>query len=472
MLSPAMAEFSRILPLVVAAALFMENMDSTVIATSLPAIASDLKVDPVVLKLAFTTYLLSLTVFIPISGWTADRFGAKNVFRAAIAVFTLGSIACGFSQTLEGLVAARALQGVGGAMMVPVGRLVLLRAIPKSQMVNALAYLTIPALIGPLIGPPIGGFITTYFHWRWIFLINVPVGIIGLILATALMPDIRADRTPRLDAIGFILSGAGLSALVFGLTVLGRDLLPEEAAIALVFGGIVLLILYVLHARRTEEPILDLKLLRILTFRAGVIGGSLFRVGVGATPFLLPLLLQLGFGMTPFQAGLLTCASVAGALAMKFTVHRVLRHYGFRTVLIVNGLIAAAFIAANGLFTVTTPLAIIAICLLCGGFFRSLQFTSMNALAYSDIDHPEMSRATSFYMVAQQLSLSAGVAFAAFILEMTQMIRGDLTLVAGDFSVAFFAVAAISGLSVVSYLGLSHDAGEELVQRRATQAAG
>jgi EmrB/QacA subfamily drug resistance transporter len=461
-----MAEFSRILPLVVASALFMENMDSTVIATSLPAIASDLNVDPIVLKLAFTTYLLSLTVFIPISGWTADRFGAKNVFRAAIAVFTLGSIACGFSQSLEGLVTARALQGVGGAMMVPVGRLILLRAIPKSQMVNALAYLTIPALIGPLIGPPVGGFITTYFHWRWIFLINVPVGIIGMILATVLMPDIRADRVPRLDTLGFILSGAGLSGLVFGLTVLGRDLLPDVLAIALVLGGAVLLVLYVLHARRTEEPILDLKLLRIPTFRAGVIGGSLFRIGVGATPFLLPLLLQLGFGLTPFQAGMLTCASVAGALAMKFTVHRVLRLYGFRTVLIVNGLISAVFIAINGLFTITTPWVVIGICLLLGGFFRSLQFTSMNALAYGDIDHPEMSRATSFYMVALQLSLSGGVAFSAFILEMTQMIRGDLTLVAADFSIAFFAVGIVGALSIVPYLRLPHDAGEALVERR------
>jgi len=465
-----MAEFSRILPLVVASALFMESMDSTVIATALPSIASDLKVDPVVLKLAFTTYLLSLTVFIPISGWAADRFGARHVFRAAIAVFTVGSIACGFAQSLEGLVAARALQGVGGAMMVPVGRLILLRAIPKHQMVNALAYLTIPALIGPLIGPPIGGFITTYFHWRWIFLINVPVGIVGLVLATVLMPDIRAERIPRLDTLGFLLSATGLSGLMFGLTVLGRELLPDELAVALIIGGTVLLGLYILHARRTDEPILDLKLLRIMTFRAGVIGGSLFRIGVGATPFLLPLLLQLGFGMTAFQSGLLTCASVAGALTMKFTVHRVLRHYGFRTVLIVNGLVSAAFIAANGLFTIATPLVVIALCLLFGGFFRSLQFTSMNALSYADIDQPAMGPATSFYMVAQQLSLSAGVAFAAFVLEMTQMIRGDLTLVAADFSFAFIAVGVVSALSIVSYLSLPHDAGEELV-RLTSQAA-
>jgi len=465
-----MAEFSRIIPLVVASALFMENMDSTVIATSLPAIAGDLKVDPVVLKLAFTTYLLSLTVFIPISGWTADRFGARNVFRAAIVIFTVGSLACGFAQSLEGLVAARALQGLGGAMMVPVGRLILLRTTPKSQLVNALAFVTIPALIGPLVGPPIGGFITTYFHWRWIFWINVPFGIVSLILATVLMPDIREDQVPRLDTTGFFLSATGLSALVFGLTVAGRDLLSDVAAVGLIIAGAVLVALYVLHARRTPEPILDLRLMRIGTFRVGVIGGSLFRIGVGATPFLLPLLLQIGLGMSAFQSGMLTCAAVAGALAMKFTVHRALRRFGFRTVLIVNGLVSSAFIGASGFFTVWTPLAVIAITLLFGGFFRSLQFTSLIALSYADIEQSAMSRATSFYTVAQQLSLSAGVAFAAFVLEMVQTARGDLTLVAADFGVAFFAVAAVSALSVVSFWGLPHDAGADMVQRRRTRA--
>jgi hypothetical protein len=226
----------------------------------------------------------------------------------------------------------------------------------------------------------------------------------------------------------------------------------------------------VFHARRTREPILDLRLMRIATFRAGIVGGSLFRVGVGATPFLLPLLLQIGFGMTSFEAGLLTCAAVAGALAMKFTVHRTLRHYGFRGVLIVNGLISSAFIGASGLFTSATPLVVIALTLLFGGFFRSLQFTSLNALSYADIEQPDMSRATSFYMVAQQLSLSAGVAFAAFVLEMVQTVRGDLTLVAADFGIAFFAVASVSALSVISFWGLPHDAGAELIQRGATRA--
>ena len=297
---------SRLIPLIIASALFMENMDSTVIATSLPAIANDLGTDPIVLKLAFTTYLLSLTVFIPISGWCADRFGARHVFRAAIVVFTLGSIACGFASSLGGLVAARALQGVGGAMMVPVGRIILLRAIPKSELVDALAWLTIPALLGPLVGPPIGGFITTFFSWRWIFWMNVPFGIGAIVFASTLMPETEVDHVPPLDVKGFVLSGLGLSSTVFGLTVMGRDLLPGLTPYGLVLFGLVVLALYLRHARVTPAPILDLRLLRIDTFRAGVLGGSLFRVGVGAVPFLMPLLFQLGFGMTAFQSGMLS----------------------------------------------------------------------------------------------------------------------------------------------------------------------
>lgn len=285
---------------------------------------------PVILKLAFTTYLLALTVFIPVSGWCGDRFGARNVFRAAIAVFTLGSIACGFATSLESLIVARAIQGIGGAMMVPVGRLIVLRTVAKSEMVSALATLTIPALLGPLMGPPLGGFITTYFHWRWIFWINVPVGLLGLALATIYMPDIREEEVSPLDARGFLLSGLGLSTLVFGATVLGRHVLPDYGPPTLIGLGLVLCGLYIVHARRTAKPILDLKLLATPTFRSGVMGGSLFRIGVGAIPFLLPLMLQLGFKLTPFQSGSLTFAAALGALTMKFTAGRILKRLGFR----------------------------------------------------------------------------------------------------------------------------------------------
>lgn len=460
-----MASLPRVIPLVVASALFMENTDGTVIATSLPAIAADLGEDPVILKLAFTTYLLALTVFIPISGWCADRFGARNVFRAAIAVFTLGSIACGLSTSLEGLIAARAIQGMGGAMMVPVGRLIILRTVAKSEMVSALAMLTIPALMGPLFGPPLGGFITTYFHWRWIFWINVPVGLLGLVLATIYMPNIREEGVPPLDALGFILSGIGLSALVFGATVIGRDVLPAYGATALLAIGFIMTALYVWHARRLKNPILDLKLFRIATFRSGTAGGSLFRIGIGAVPFLLPLMLQIGFKMTPFQSGTLTCAAALGALTMKFTAARILKRFGFRTVLIVNALVSAGTLAVQGLFTPETPHLLILAVLLAGGFFRSLQFTSLNALSYSDVPQREMGTATSLYSVAQQLSLAAGIVCAASVLELAQYLRGDLTLSVNDFGYAFFAVAFISALSLFSHLKLAPDAGAEVSGR-------
>src|SRR5688500_6598178 len=270
----------RLLPLIVACALFIENMDSTVISTSLPAIAEDLATDPIALKLALTTYMLALAVFIPISGWVADRFGARPTFMSAIGVFLLGSIACAASVSLETMVAARFLQGMGGALMVPVGRLVLLRTVPKNELVQALSWLTIPALIGPVVGPPLGGFITTYFDWRWIFLINLPIGILGLILATIFFPDIREEKPERFDGRGFFLVGFGLATFVTGSTSLGLGVIPAWLVLTLLATGAVLLAAYVWHALRIPAPILDLRLLRLRTFRASIIGGFLFRMGV------------------------------------------------------------------------------------------------------------------------------------------------------------------------------------------------
>ncbi len=454
-----MPSTSRLIPLIIASALFMENMDSTVIATALPAMAADLGTDPIVLKLAFTTYLLTLTVFIPISGWCADRFGARTVFRAAIVVFTLGSVACGLAQSLGWLVAARALQGLGGAMMVPVGRIILLRSIPKSELVDALAWLTIPALLGPLMGPPIGGFITTYFNWRYVFLMNVPFGIAAFAFATWRMPEIEAESAAPLDLVGFALSGLGLSATVFGLTVMGRDLLPGSAPFLLLAAGFVLLGFYLRHARLTPHPILDLRLLRIETFRAGVLGGSLFRVGVGAVPFLTPLLFQLGFGMSAFQSGLLTCAAAAGAISMKFGAARLIRSFGFRRLLVVNGVLGCLTMAAMALISTATPLLVIAAILLVGGFLRSLQFTALNAMSYSDIDNPAMSHATSLYTVVQHLSLSAGVVVSAFVLEVAQYARGDAAITVADFSLAFLVVGLLAMTSVWQFARLSPSAG-------------
>jgi EmrB/QacA subfamily drug resistance transporter len=446
-------------PLIAAAALFMENMDSTVIATSLPQMAADLGEDPVVLKLAFTSYLIALAVVIPISGWCADRFGSRTVFRAAIVVFTLASAACGFATTLEELIAARAVQGAGGAMMTPVGRLILLRSAPKSDLVRALAWLTVPALIAPLIGPPLGGFITTYFHWRWIFWINVPFGIAGVVLATLYLPEIRMPHPPKLDVAGFAMAGGGLSALIFGFTIVGRELFAAWVAPALIVCGAALVAAYVRHARRVAHPILNLRLFSIATFRSSLTGGGVFRIGVGAIPFLLPMMLQVAFGLDAFASGSLTFAAAAGALAMKFTAGPILRRFGFRRVLIVNAIVSAGFLASYGLFTPQTPYALVIAALAAGGFFRSLQFTSLNALAFSDIPEDRMSQASTLSAVAQQLSAATGVALAAFVLEAARALRGDATLQTEDFQAAFFAIAALTVLAALLHLSLPGNAG-------------
>ncbi|MEX2165705.1 MAG: DHA2 family efflux MFS transporter permease subunit [Methyloceanibacter sp.] len=451
--------------LIVAVALFMETMDSTVIATSLPAIAADLGEDPIALKLALTSYLLSLAVFIPISGWMADRLGARTVFRAAIVVFTIGSAACGFAQSLPDFVAFRILQGMGGAMMVPVGRLVILRTVPKAELISALAWLTIPALMGPVIGPPLGGFITTVFSWRWIFWINIPVGILGVILATRYIANIREEELPPLDIKGFILSGFGLAGLAFGITTIGQGLFPTPVVLALLAVGVVGCWLYVLHARKAPAPLIDLNLLKVDTFFASVVGGFVFRIGIGAMPFLLPLFFQLGFGLTALQSGLLTFASAVGAVAMKTTAAPIIRRFGFKRVLVVNAVVSSLFIAATALFTAATPQSLILAVLLVGGFFKSLQFTSMNTIAYADIDNKAMSRATSFASVGQQLSLSAGVAIGALVLEVERMGRDSHEVVASDFPAAFLLVALLAASSALIFARLPKDAGASLSTR-------
>src|SRR5205809_510933 len=334
----------RLIPLIVATALFMENMDSTVIATSLPAIAADIGTSPLTLKLAITSYLLSLAVFIPASGWTADRFGARMVFSIAIGVFMVGSIGCALSTNITHFVIARIVQGMGGAMMTPVGRLVLLRSIDKSALVNAMTWVTVPAMIGPVIGPPLGGFITTYFSWHWIFLINIPIGLLGIFMAMRYIDLIRSEDPERFDLYGLVLAGIGLGGIAFGLSVAGLNLLPWTIVTALVAIGSISMTLYVIHGRRTASPVLDFTLMRLPTFRARIIGGFLFRLGIGALPFLLPLLMQVGFNLTPFQSGLITFTAALGAMFMKAAVTSVLRRFGYRNVLLYNALISSAFL--------------------------------------------------------------------------------------------------------------------------------
>ncbi len=455
----------RIVPLIVACALFMENLDGTVISTSLPAIAADVHENPLSLKLALTSYLLALAIFIPASGWIADKLGSRRVFRFAILVFMAGSVMCGLSDTLGGFVAARFLQGIGGSMMSPVGRLLVIRSAPRHELLEAFAWLTMPALIGPLIGPPLGGFITTYFEWRWIFWINVPIGILGIVLATLYIPQIQEEDPGPLDVTGFLLSAIGLSGLVFGLTVIGRDFVSPLLNVALLVGGLAASVGYVFYARAATKPILDLSLLSVPTFRASVTGGFLFRLSVGAIPFLLPLMLQIGFGMSPFESGLLTFASAIGAMAMKATATRILHKWGFRQTLIVNGLICAAFFVMYGLFQPTTPHWVILIVLLIGGFFRSLQFTAINTLGYADVDNVRMSHATSLSATAQQVSLALGITVGAAAVETARTFHGEAAISLDDFSPGFFTIAVISLVAIISFARLQKGAADHLTRR-------
>ena len=459
----------RLIPLIVATALFMENMDSTVIATSLPAIAVDIGTSPLTLKLAITSYLLSLAVFIPASGWTADRFGARMVFAVAIGVFMLGSIGCALSSSVTGFVIARIVQGMGGAMMTPVGRLVLLRSIDKSALVNAMAWVTVPALVGPVIGPPLGGFITTFFSWHWIFLINIPIGLLGIFMALRHIDPIKSEDPERFDLYGLVLAGIGLGGIAFGLSVAGLNLLPWSVVGALVATGSISMTLYVMHARRTGSPVLDFSMLHLATLRASIIGGFLFRLGIGALPFLLPLLMQVGFGLTPFQSGLVTFASAVGAMGMKALAARIIRTFGFRNMMTINAIVSSFFLAACALFTAATPLLLIMIILVVGGFFRSLQFTAINTVAYAEVAPAQMSRATTLVSVNQQLAISAGVAIGAFSVETTMMLRHVSEISAGVFAPAFLVVAFISAISAWFFWQMPDDAGHEISGRKAVE---
>jgi EmrB/QacA subfamily drug resistance transporter len=460
---------ARIVPLIVAVALFMENMDSTVIATSLPAIAADIGSSPLALKLAITAYLLSLAVFLPVSGWTADRFGARRVFRAAIVVFMTGSICCALSNSLTQFVLARMV--VGGAMMTPVGRLILVRSVDKRELINAMVWVTLPALVGPLIGPPLGGFITTYISWHWIFLINIPMGLAGIVLATLFIEDVRAETPDPLDTVGILLAGLGIGGLAFGGSVLGLNFLPTGVVVALIVMGAVSTYAYVLHARRTPAPVLDLSLLRIPSLRAAVLGGFVYRSGIGAMPFLLPLLFQLGFHMTAFQSGLITLCNVIGAMGMKTIIPIILRNIGFRRALTVNALISTALVASCATFMPGVSFVWIVAVLTAGGFFRSLEFTSLNTIAYADVDHRFMSRATSLIAVGQQLSISVGVAVGALAVDVTLWWRGHDTIVAADFQPAWLIVAAISATSGLVFWRMPSDAGAALARRAPEPAA-
>jgi EmrB/QacA subfamily drug resistance transporter len=468
---PRTSRRARLTALIVATALFMQMLDSTVIATALPTMARAFGADPVHMNVALTSYLLALAVFIPASGWMADRYGSRTVFRAAIAVFTLGSILCGRADSLWFLVLARIVQGMGGAMMVPVGRLVLVRSVAKAELVAAMSWLTVPALLGPVVGPPLGGLIVTYASWRWIFDINVPIGLLGIALVTWFVEDVREPGTGRLDGVGLLLSGTALSALMFAQETAGRGVVPGWLCGGAAILGVACLLGYVVHARHHPRPLLDLSLLRLPTFAVAVLGGSLFRFGIGAVPFLLPLMFQLGFGYTPVQSGLITFASAAGAMVMKPVAQPALRRVGFRTALLWNGVLSAALLAAIATIRPSWPVALVYVVLLGGGFFRSLQFTAYNTIAYADIPRAAMSAATSLYSTLQQLSMTLGISIGAGVLELATSVSGHAMPTLADYSLALLAVAACALLSVPCTLLIATDAGEEISGHHAPPAA-
>ena len=462
---------ARTVSLIVASAMFMEQLDGTVLATALPTMAKSFHADPLHMNVALTSYLLTLAMFIPASGRFADRFGSRTVFRTAIGMFTLGSILCAQAPTLWLLVAARMLQGAGGAMMSPVGRLVMLRAVSKAELVTAMAWLMIPATIGPIVGPPIGGFIVTYLSWHWIFYINVPIGIAGIILVTRYIEEMREPVRTPFDLRGLVLAGTALASLMFGIEMASRGVGSGLVTTGLMTLGAASALCYGLHARRCPQPMLDFRMMRIPTFRFSVICGSLSRIAVGAMPFLLPMMLQLGFGLSALHSGLISFTSSVGSLAMRAVAPGILRRLGFRVVLSWIGMIATLLLAATAAFRPGWPLVAIYTILLLNGFFQSLQFMAYNTIAYADIPRPQMSTATSFYTTFQQMSLTLGIAVSAAVLAASIRVLGHSAPLLSDFSVAFLVVSGISMLAPLLSLRLDPAAGAELSGHRCRAVA-
>jgi EmrB/QacA subfamily drug resistance transporter len=468
------ASVKQLLPWLVAVAFFMESLDTTILNTAVPTIAKALTVAPLSMKAVLSSYTLSLAVFIPISGWMADRFGTRRVFSSAIGLFTLGSFLCGISSNIHILVACRILQGCGGAMMVPVGRLTMVRTFAKSELIRAMSFVAIPGLIGPMLGPIAGGLIVGYFHWRVIFFINLPIGLLGLYMVYRHLPDYREEHSRPLDVVGLILFGFGIALLSYVLEVFGEHTLSGRAMLGLLGVSAISLTAYGLRATRTEFPLLRLTLFRIRTFRASVSGSYFTRLGIGGIPFLFPLLYQVGLGFTPIQSGLLMMPQAVAAMSLKMTMPGILRRFGYRWVLISNTMILGLLIGLFATIGVGTPGWLIVAQAFAFGFFTSLQYTSMNTLVFADVSEEQASSASTIASTMQQMSISFGVATASlataffipdrFHTNAPEMIHG--------IHHAFLVLVGLTVLSAIVFRELKKEDGDSVSLHKVPQHVG
>jgi|HubBroStandDraft_6_1064221.scaffolds.fasta_scaffold22385_2 EmrB/QacA subfamily drug resistance transporter len=464
--TPLAASSARLLPWLIAVAFFMESLDTTILNTGVPTIAAALHVAPLSMKSVLASYTLSLAVFIPISGWMADRFGTRRVFGSAIGIFTLGSFLCGISSNIHLLVACRILQGCGGAMMVPVGRLTMVRTFAKSELVRAMSFVAIPALVGPMLGPITGGLIVGYLHWRFIFFVNIPIGLLGLYMAYRHLPDYREEHTNPLDVAGLILFGSGVALLSYVLEVFGEHTLNGREIVGLLAVSIVLLAGYGFHATRTAYPLLRLSLFRIRTFRAAVSGSFLTRLGIGGIPFLFPLLYQVGLGFTPIQSGLMMMPQAIASMSLKVLMPRILARFGYRAVLVSNTLLIGVQILLFATIGKSTPIWLVVGEMFCYGFFTSLQYTSMNTLVYAEVTEEQASSASSIASTAQQMSISFGVAAASLVtaLFLPDRYRSNPLEFIQGIHRAFFVLGGMTILSTIIFRELRRGDGDAVSQ--------
>jgi EmrB/QacA subfamily drug resistance transporter len=458
------------LPFIVAATFFMEYLDTTIVATALPQMARSFAVGPNEVSLGMTAYMLTLAVFIPVSGWIADRFGSRSVFGGALVLFTVASVLCGLSTGIGLFTAARVLQGLGGAMMVPVGRMIVVRNTDKSRLMKAISTITWPAIVAPVVGPTVGGFITTYASWHWVFFLNVPFGLAALAAIAKYVPNQRNELRRSMDIGGFVLSGTALIALLYGTELASRQDARIAHAAGFILAGVILGSIAVRHFRRVRNPLLDLTTLGVPTYAVTVLWGLATRIGIEAVPYLAPLLFQIGFGLSAFQSGLLLLATAVGNLGMKVFTTPILQRFGFRTVAMFATATAAVIVAAYGWLFPSTPLAVMLIVLFVYGLARSLQFTTLATLAYADVEDPQKGPASTLWSVAQQMAIGMGIAFGALCLRISTTLgaaprREAQAFALGDFRWAFLAAGVLIAVSIVGYARLPADAGNAITAR-------